>query len=186
MLVTVFESRWLPVPLGDTIRMDPTRMAQGIATGIGFLGAGVIFKEGLTVRGLTTAASIWITSAIGTLIGVGLYFPALAATVATIGVLTIFRRLEMMLPVTFFAQHTVRFARDDVLPEETVRALLEQHGFSVSDLSFRLTKGGRYFEYGMAIRTSDHKNASRLASTLASMGSVREFVISPSGRLVNQ
>ena len=46
-----------------TIRADPTRMAQGIMTGIGFLGAGVIFKEGLTVRGLTTAASIWILSA---------------------------------------------------------------------------------------------------------------------------
>ena len=42
------------------VEADPTRMAQGIMTGIGFLGAGVIFKEGLTVRGLTTAASIWI------------------------------------------------------------------------------------------------------------------------------
>ena len=46
-------------------------MAQGIMTGIGFLGAGVIFKEGLTVRGLTTAASIWTTAAIGILFGVG-------------------------------------------------------------------------------------------------------------------
>jgi uncharacterized membrane protein YhiD involved in acid resistance len=46
-------------------------MAQGIMTGIGFLGAGVIFKEGLTVRGLTTAASIWVTAAIGILVGIG-------------------------------------------------------------------------------------------------------------------
>jgi putative Mg2+ transporter-C (MgtC) family protein len=57
MLVTVYQSDWMTaVPL-DAIRTDPTRMAQGIMTGIGFLGAGVIFKEGLTVRGLTTAAS---------------------------------------------------------------------------------------------------------------------------------
>ena len=58
----------------DAIRTDPTRMAQGIMTGIGFLGAGVIFKEGLTVRGLTTAASIWITAAIGILVGIGFWF----------------------------------------------------------------------------------------------------------------
>jgi hypothetical protein len=60
----------LPVGLvphreGEAVRLDPTRMAQGVMTGIGFLGAGVIFKEGLSVRGLTTAASIWITAGIG-------------------------------------------------------------------------------------------------------------------------
>jgi putative Mg2+ transporter-C (MgtC) family protein len=59
-------------------------MAQGIMTGIGFLGAGVIFKEGLTVRGLTTAASIWVTAAIGILVGVGFYLPAAIGTLATI------------------------------------------------------------------------------------------------------
>src|SRR5205085_4171745 len=76
MLVTVYQSEWMTaVPL-DAIRTDPTRMAQGIMTGIGFLGAGVIFKEGLTVRGLTTAASIWITAAIGILVGIGFYLPA--------------------------------------------------------------------------------------------------------------
>src|SRR5437667_581423 len=72
MLVTVYQNEWMTVMPLDAIRTDPTRMAQGIMTGIGFLGAGVIFKEGLTVRGLTTAASIWITAAIGILIGIGL------------------------------------------------------------------------------------------------------------------
>src|SRR6266568_368167 len=80
MLVTVYQTGWMTaVPL-DAIRTDPTRMAQGIMTGIGFLGAGVIFKEGFTVRGLTTAASIWITAAIGILTGVGFYFAAVLGT----------------------------------------------------------------------------------------------------------
>ena len=57
-------------------------MAQGIMTGIGFLGAGVIFKEGLTVRGLTTAASIWVTASIGVLVGIGFWIPALFGTIA--------------------------------------------------------------------------------------------------------
>jgi putative Mg2+ transporter-C (MgtC) family protein len=59
MIVTVYQNEWMTAVTHDAIRTDPTRMAQGIMTGIGFLGAGVIFKEGLTVRGLTTAASIW-------------------------------------------------------------------------------------------------------------------------------
>jgi putative Mg2+ transporter-C (MgtC) family protein len=55
-------------------------MIQGIMSGIGFLGAGGIIKEGFSVRGLTTAASIWMTASIGILIGVGFYFPALVTT----------------------------------------------------------------------------------------------------------
>ena len=62
MLITVYQEDWFPMPVTDVVRVDPQRMAQGIMTGIGFLGAGVIFKEGLSVRGLTTAASIWISS----------------------------------------------------------------------------------------------------------------------------
>ena len=64
MLLMVYQWQLIPQQYLDTVRTDPTRMAQGIMTGIGFLGAGVIIKEGLTVRGLTTAASIWMTAAI--------------------------------------------------------------------------------------------------------------------------
>jgi putative Mg2+ transporter-C (MgtC) family protein len=93
MVVTSHQWTWIgSVPM-DTVRTDPTRIAQGIMTGIGFLGAGVIFKDGLSVRGLTTAASIWITSAIGILYGVGMFYPAILATIATIGTLAVFRRL---------------------------------------------------------------------------------------------
>src|SRR5882672_3462282 len=70
MLLTVYQVWLLPGIPTDALRIDPTRMAQGIMTGIGFLGAGVIMREGLTVRGLTTAASIWITAGIGVMIGV--------------------------------------------------------------------------------------------------------------------
>jgi uncharacterized membrane protein YhiD involved in acid resistance len=101
MLVTVYQLHWMTeVPI-DTIRADPTRMAQGIMTGIGFLGAGVIFKEGLTVRGLTTAASIWITAAIGILVGIGFWYPAILGTLATLAVLAIFRFIKRAYRVNF-------------------------------------------------------------------------------------
>jgi putative Mg2+ transporter-C (MgtC) family protein len=111
------------VPL-DAIRTDPTRMAQGIMTGIGFLGAGVIFKEGLTVRGLTTAASIWVTASIGILVGIGFYLPAAVGTLATIIVLSAFRAIEMRLPTEFYAHHTLKFLREAVIPEEELRKLV--------------------------------------------------------------
>ncbi|BDG04132.1 MgtC/SapB family protein [Anaeromyxobacter oryzae] len=180
MLLTLYQRRWFP-SVGDSVRIDPTRMAQGIMTGIGFLGAGVIFKEGLTVRGLTTAASIWITSAIGVLMGSGLYFPAFSATVITLGVLSAFRAIENRLPAAQFAHHRLRFDRGEVLPEETVRALLARHDFKVSGVSYRLVDEGRTFEYRMTIRTRDPRNFTRLAASLQALASVREFHISPAG-----
>ena len=99
MLVTVYETYWFPAIFQGRVTIDPTRLAQGIMTGIGFLGAGAILKEGLSVRGLTTAASIWITAALGILIGIGFYFPAVVATVLTLGTLSVFRWIEIRMPM---------------------------------------------------------------------------------------
>lgn len=181
MLITVYQPRWFQVAFGDTAWMDPTRMAQGIVTGIGFLGGGVIFKEGIGVRGLTTAASVWMTAAIGILMGLGLYFPAVTGTVLTMAVLTVFRRIEMRLPSNFYAHHMVRFARENVMPEAELRSLLREHGFRVAHVSYHLVDNGRYFEYQMSIRTVDEKNVTRLAQTLGRNEAVREFVIAPGG-----
>jgi len=69
---------------GSVVRADPTRIAAQIVTGIGFLGAGAIIREGLSVRGLTTAATLWVVAAIGMASGAGYYWPAVATTVLTI------------------------------------------------------------------------------------------------------
>jgi len=181
MLVTVYQGAWMTgVPL-DAIRTDPTRMAQGIMTGIGFLGAGVIFKEGLTVRGLTTSASIWVTAALGILVGIGLYFPAAVGTAATILVLSLFRLVEGRLPSEFYAHHTLRFARDSVIPEDDLQKLLGGHGFTIANLSHRLTEGGRIFEYRMVIRSRNRGSAETLARQLRTMPEVIEFRIAPTG-----
>jgi putative Mg2+ transporter-C (MgtC) family protein len=74
--------------------VDPTRVAAQVATGIGFIGAGVIFKHGLNVRGLTTAAAIWVTAAIGTSVGLGHWIPGVTATVITVVALYGLKRFE--------------------------------------------------------------------------------------------
>jgi putative Mg2+ transporter-C (MgtC) family protein len=181
MVATMYQNEWMMAMPVDAIRTDPTRMAQGIMTGIGFLGAGVIFKEGLTVRGLTTAASIWVTAAIGILVGVGFYFAAVLGAIATLVILSLFRFIEMKLPTEFYAHHVLSFARKKVMSEEELRAMIGNHGFSIANLSARLSDGGKLFEYRMVIKSRDRKNAETLSQHLRKLPEVVEFSISPTG-----
>jgi putative Mg2+ transporter-C (MgtC) family protein len=181
MLVTVYESHWFPRDSAARVMVDPTRMAQGIMTGIGFVGAGAIIKEGFTVRGLTTAASIWITAAIGILTGIGFYFAALIGTVLVLGTLSAFRWIEARMPSETYALFMVRFSRDAVIPESGLRALVESTGFSLHNLSYRLHGDVGQFEYRMVLRTLDAANARALSDKLRLDPSVLEFRIAPTG-----
>lgn len=76
---------------------DPARIAAQVVSGIGFLGAGTILREGASVRGLTTAASLWVVAGIGLATGAGQYLPALAGTVLVVLTLVILGRLEKVI-----------------------------------------------------------------------------------------
>src|SRR5258705_7525195 len=181
MLLTVYQGQWYPAAFAGNVNLDPTRMAQGIMTGIGFLGAGVIFKEGLTVRGLTTAASIWITAAIGMLVGIGFWFAAVVGAVAALTVLALFRYIESQLPSEIYAHHLIRFARDHVIGEEEVHKLIHDHGFTIANLSSRLSERGQQFEYRMTIKSRDRKNAEALCTYLRGRPEVIGLRITPPG-----
>jgi putative Mg2+ transporter-C (MgtC) family protein len=181
MLVTVYEGRWFISHGVERVTLDPTRLAQGIMTGIGFLGAGVIMKEGMTVRGLTTAGSIWITAAIGILVGIGFYFPACVAMVFVLSTLSIFRWLEARIPVQQYAHFMVQFPRDAAMPETSLRELLDSKSFSIANLNYRLVDEGKRFEYRMTIRTQDSNNVRQLSEALLSIPAVINFRISPTG-----
>lgn len=77
--------------------VDPSRIAAGVITGIGFLGAGTIIRYGMAVKGLTTAASLWVTSAVGLAVGCGFYLAGVFTTIVVIIVLLFFRNLEKIL-----------------------------------------------------------------------------------------
>jgi putative Mg2+ transporter-C (MgtC) family protein len=91
---------------GSVVRADPSRIAAQIVTGIGFLGAGAIIREGLSVRGLTTAASLWIVAAIGMAAGAGYYGAAIAATGLTLVALWPLRILTYRLVERFRPDET--------------------------------------------------------------------------------
>ncbi len=156
-----------------------SQVVQGIMTGVGFLGAGVIFREGFSVRGLTTAASIWTTAGLGVLIGLGLWAPALLGTLATLGVLSGFRYLERCLPQETYAQLLLRFARPGFPDEGHARALVIAQGFTVVEISYRVGGGGTHFEYRMTLFTLDRTSLGRLAAKLAASPAVLEFRLEP-------
>jgi len=76
-----------------TIRLDPSRIAAQVVTGIGFIGAGTIIFQKQIVRGLTTAAGIWATAGIGLAVGAGMYFMSIACTILVLIGLEVFRRI---------------------------------------------------------------------------------------------
>ena len=181
MLLTVNQWNLLAsVPI-ETIRVDPTRMAQGIMTGIGFLGAGVIMKEGLTIRGLTTAASIWMTASIGIMVGMGFNTASVMATVLTLIVLSLFSRIEGMLPSRRFGRLKLRYKTSGDVMHEDINSLIDEHNIKGYHPSYHLIDEGRLFEYEMTIFTSDPENFHTLAESLKSAERLIEFSITPSG-----
>jgi len=181
MLLTV--NQWdlmASVPI-EAIRIDPTRMAQGIMTGIGFLGAGVIMKEGLTIRGLTTAASIWMTASIGIMIGMGFNTASSLATLLTLIVLSLFSRIEAKLPSRRFGRLVLRYKTSDDVMHEDIESLISAHDINNYHPSYHLVDEGRLFEYEMTIFTSDAENFRRLAESLKSVERLIEFSVVPSG-----
>jgi putative Mg2+ transporter-C (MgtC) family protein len=108
--------------------IDPTRIAAQVVTGVGFLGAGAIIHQGLAVRGLTTAAAVWISAAIGMAAGIGFYSLALAGSALVLIALLVFRHIRVAL---LHRLRTDRFVLEvEVEPErlcDVLDAVAEHH-----------------------------------------------------------
>ena len=181
MLLTVYQWELLSTMPMDTIRVDPTRMAQGVMTGIGFLGAGVIMKEKFTIRGLTTAASIWITASIGIILGMGFYKAGIAATILTLIVLSFFGWVEKRMPSREYSRLVVRFKTRTVMKRKELHELILQFKIRGSNPSYKLEEGGELLEYRMNLSTTHANNFQQLADHLSGMPGVHEFTIMPIG-----
>ena len=158
------------------LRTDATRIMQGILTGMGFLGAGVIFREGLTIRGLTTSASIWITAPIGMLFGIGFFYIGAITTVATILILTVFRYIEGFIHTRTYAHCMVSFARDSDVTEEQFKTLLVDHGLEmIGNMNYRITPDGENCEFNLTVRSEKPNSYVRLSKTLRQLPEYKAF-----------
>lgn len=136
-VITGFPELWYgqhAPPLVSAI--DPGRIIQGIVTGIGFLGAGVIMRDGMNISGLTTAASIWATAAIGVLVGVGLFGAAILLTVISAIFMMWGGKIEGLLPSKHAISVTIRFRHKLTLSEDAILSLMKDFGYEIARGSF--------------------------------------------------
>ncbi len=161
--------------------VDPTRTIQGIVTGIGFLGAGIIMKEGFRISGLTTAASIWASAAIGVLVGLEFYAAAFFMTVLAELFVLMGSRFDVLLPSRRPIFVSLQFAKGAHPRESAVRALTEENGYEIAQGSVAISsREGRVEWRFVAISINRRRNAglSRLADALAGVEGLESFHLS--------
>ncbi|MGR4865772.1 MgtC/SapB family protein [Caulobacter sp. LARHSG274] len=179
MLGAVHQISWLQGASEAVLRIDPVRMAHGILTGVGFLCGGVIFQQGASVHGLTTAASLWITSALGTLFGVGLYELAIGGSILTLAVLSAARWLDRHMPQKNYAEITVRSRREAVIDAPELRRLMDDFGLKGARLNQRLVQDGAAFELAGPFSGRGDLPLETLAAALRDDPRVVAFEIAP-------
>jgi putative Mg2+ transporter-C (MgtC) family protein len=180
-VITGFPGQWYGSHAGMVAAGDPTRVIQGIVTGIGFLGAGVIMKEGFSIRGLTTAASIWASSAIGILVGVGFFGAAILLTLLSAASMMWISKLEVWLPSRAAVAITMQFRRGFEPSEEVLRRLALARGYELAGGSIAIAFADGRPEWrfvAVALKRSSAARLSELAAELTKFDGVENFSLS--------
>jgi putative Mg2+ transporter-C (MgtC) family protein len=180
-VVSGFPTYWFGGQAMPQYGGDPTRVIQGIVTGIGFLGAGVIMREGFNISGLTTAASIWATAVIGIVVGLGFYGAAILLAALSTVCMTLVSRLEAWLPSRHAVAIGLQFKKDYVAREDAVRSAALQRGYTVAGGTIAIAyQDGKASWNFVAVAISSHKSAklADLASELAKFEGVESFQLS--------
>lgn len=167
LMMIVSEAFYLKYGMYDAqsaVRLDPSRTAAQIVTGIGFLGAGVIIKEGITVRGLTTAASLWLVAGLGMAFGIGLFVPGGLATVLALLSLLFLKKLEPVIKKDRFLDLTITATSRPGLQDE-IETLFGENGLRIIDIRSHidLQTGEVTFEY---VLTQHRRRIGRMLTDL--------------------
>ena len=154
--------------LDSSLRIDPARISAGALIGIGFLGAGVIIKSGFAIRGLTTAASIWIVSAIGLSIGGGLYLEGIVTTAITIIALLALRIIEKKIRILRFKNIIISVPATENA-EETVRSIIVNTGFKIHSVDYERDQSEGKITYYFTTSTRERGVVRQLFAKLSSL-----------------
>jgi putative Mg2+ transporter-C (MgtC) family protein len=145
-----------------SVPVDPTRVIQGIVTGVGFLGAGVIMKEGMNISGLTTAASIWAASAIGVLVGIGFFGAAILLTLLSASLMMWGPKLEARLPSRRAMGVKLEFVSGHEPDENTLKSTIAKWGYMVAEGSLNIASSGQVVTWSfvmVALRSRPYPNS---------------------------
>jgi putative Mg2+ transporter-C (MgtC) family protein len=163
--------------LDATLRIDPARIAAGALIGIGFLGAGVIIKSGYAIRGLTTAASIWIVSAIGLAIGGGLYLEGVLTFGITIVALVVLRIVEKKIDFLRFKNITISTPVTENA-EEVITSMLSNNGFNIYSIDYEKNQSKGEIIYHFTVSTKSKGVVKQIFTKLSSLEFINTVKIS--------
>lgn len=156
---------------------DTTRIAAGVVTGVGFLGAGVIFRQGFNIHGLTTAAIIFTSSALGIACGDGLYIPVLITLAICIIMLTVVESVEhSFFPIEQAKLVKIEF-KDKNVNVPKISALIKNTGLTIADTDFKYdAESGKVVLYYKVFKPNIF-DYNEFADKLSKLHNVRSFYI---------
>jgi putative Mg2+ transporter-C (MgtC) family protein len=158
---------------GINVVFDPQRLAAGIVTGIGFLGAAAVIRSGDIVRGITTGACVWSVAGIGVVIGGGSYGLALVSTVFIVAVLVLLDWVASGLSPVIYRRVIVRgIGRRAVSLSEDVSAVLRTNHIQIQDTSGRQTSTDEPFKLVFHVRCRHKHQAPEMLETIAALEGV--------------
>lgn len=168
MLISI----WIPQTYSDFQNGDPGRIAAQVVSGIGFLGAGAIFRLGGSTRGLTTAATIWAVAAVGLAIGAGMYVGALFGTLLILFVLVFLGKLESR----FFPEGTLKTLNISFqsvkIETSNVFAILEKYQIQIKSVNMLQSRDKKKFKMQLYVFVPEKINIKKLYHDLNELPNV--------------
>ncbi len=140
----------------SVLRIDPARIAAQVVTGIGFLGAGTIMRSRASIRGLTTAASLWVVAGIGLAVGSGFILPAIFTTVIAIAILTLNSFVEKKMKRNKYRTMKMLIAGQGHFLDE-ITQILKKHSVKLKNYKFKNNIQKNEIEYDLDVQYQDEK-----------------------------
>ena len=176
LIMIISESYYIQNSLKpEYARIDPTRIAAGAMTGVGFLGAGVILKTGVSIQGLTTAACIWIVSAIGLAIGAGQYVAGITGFAITFISLWFLRLMEIKIPTTAYKYVTV--VTDQSGDETAITSIFQNRGFRINKMDYEINITDQEKKYIFTISSHDRTSIKEVLDAVAGLKFAKKLEI---------
>ncbi len=170
MMISQYAFMAAGLPEG-TAQYDPGRIAAQVVSGIGFLGAGTILREGATIKGLTTAASLWVVAGIGLAVGSGLYLAAAATTALVVMVLVVLDRFERRF---IYSKRDTLLVRMQDRPGQlgAIASVLGRYGVSIRDVELETSDAAREASIHLALEVPFAVRRERLVEEISQIDGV--------------
>lgn len=159
----------------QTVNADPGRIAAQVVSGIGFLGAGTIMREGASVRGLTTAAGLWVVACIGLAVGAGLYIPAVVTTILILFVLIYFIRFEQFFTGLREYKGLVIVVEDRPGQVGTIGSILGDMGVLIKNIQLNRAEDEDNLEVELLVELPSGMKISQVIEELSTMKELKSI-----------